>query len=72
MDKKGFKIGAVGRQKRIFSKCLFEEKQFQQMIQEGREWISLLACICADVTALPPALIYPADSKNFQSPGWRM
>jgi hypothetical protein len=67
MDEKGFMIGAVGRQKRIFSKRLFKKKQFKQMLQDGnREWISLLACICADGTALPPALIYAADSKNIQ------
>ena len=67
MDEKGFIIGAVGRQKRIFSKRLFKKKQFKQMLQDGnREWISLLACVCADGTALPPALIYAADSKNIQ------
>ena len=67
MDEKGFMIGAVGRQKRIFSKRLFKKKQYQQMLQDGnREWISLLACVCADGTALPPALIYAADSKNIQ------
>ena len=27
----------------------------------------MLACVCADGTALPPALIYAADSKNIQS-----
>ena len=65
MDEKGFMIGAVGRQKRILSKRLFKKKQFKQMLQDGnREWISLLACVCADGTALPPALIYAADSKN--------
>ena len=67
MDEKGFMIGAVDRQKRIFSKRLFKKKQFQQQLQDGnREWISLLACVCADGTALPPGLIYPADSKNIQ------
>jgi hypothetical protein len=67
MDEKGFIIGAVGRQKRIFSKRLFNKKQFKQMLQDGNlEWISLLACVCADGAALPPALIYAADSKNMQ------
>jgi hypothetical protein len=37
------------------------------MLQDSNcEWISLLACVCADGTALPPALIYAADSKNIQ------
>ena len=67
MDKKGFMIGAVSRQKRIFSKRLFKKKQFRQMLQDGnREWISLLACICANSTALPLALIYTANSENIQ------
>jgi hypothetical protein len=66
MDEKGFMIGAVGGHKRIFSKRLFK-KQFRQMLLDGnREWISLLACVCADGTALLPALIYAADSKNIQ------
>tara|TARA_R110002003_G_scaffold1190_1_gene22724 strand:- start:6259 stop:6609 length:351 start_codon:yes stop_codon:yes gene_type:complete len=48
MDGKGFMVGAVGRQKRIFSRRLFKKKQFKQMLQDGnREWISLLACVCA-------------------------
>ncbi len=68
IDEKGFMIRAVGRQKRIFSKRLFKKEQFNQMLQDGnREWINLLACVCADGTALPPALIYAADSNNIQS-----
>ena len=31
---------------------------------ESREFIRLLACICANGTALPPALIYRGDSKT--------
>lgn len=35
--------------------------------QDGsREFISLLACICADGTALPPALIYQGESGDLQ------
>jgi hypothetical protein len=67
IDEKGFMIRAVSRQKRIFSKRLFKKKQFQQMLQgSNRKWISLLAYVCADSTALPLALIYAADSKNIQ------
>jgi hypothetical protein len=32
MDEKGFIIGAVSRQKSIFSKRLLEKKQFQQIL----------------------------------------
>jgi hypothetical protein len=36
-------------------------------IQDGsREFISLLACICADGTAIPPGLIYQAESGDLQ------
>ena len=67
MDEKGFMVGAIGKQKRIFSRRLFNKKQFQQQLQDGnREWISLIACVCGDGVALPPGLIYAADSKNIQ------
>ena len=37
------------------------------MIQDGnREWITTIACICADGSSLPPALIYQAVSGNIQ------
>jgi hypothetical protein len=36
--------------------------------QDGsREFISLLACICADGSALPPALIYQGASGDLQN-----
>jgi hypothetical protein len=37
------------------------------MLQDGnREWITIIACICADGLALPPALIYQAVSGKIQ------
>jgi hypothetical protein len=37
------------------------------MLQDGnREWITLLACICADGTKLTPSLIYQVASGNIQ------
>ena len=42
--------------------------QCKYTCQDGnREFISLLACICADGTALPPALIYQSNSYDIQS-----
>jgi len=42
----------------------------RQAIQDGnREWISLLACICADGSALDPSLIYEAGLEGLLS-GW--
>ena len=68
MDEKGFAIGKIGRSKRIFSKPLYKQKDTRQAPQDGnREWITLLSCICADGTALPPGLIYAAETQNVQS-----
>jgi transposase-like protein len=59
MDEKGILLGILSRSKRIFSRALYERKEVRQAIQDSdREWISILACICADGSALDPALIY--------------
>ena len=41
--------------------------QVKYACEDGsREFISLLACICADGTALPPSLVYKGDSRSLQ------
>ncbi|KAF1974658.1 hypothetical protein BU23DRAFT_567454 [Bimuria novae-zelandiae CBS 107.79] len=68
MDEKGVLIGIVGRSKRIFSRRMWEKKEVRASLQDGnRAWITLLACICADGSALPPSLIYEAANKGIQS-----
>jgi len=68
MDEKGFLIGVIGRSKRVFSRRMWEKKEVRAAFQDGsREWITLLACVCADGSALPPGLIYEAASKAIQS-----
>jgi hypothetical protein len=68
MDEKGFLIGVIGRSKRVFSRHMWENKEVTASLQDGsREWISLLACVCADGSALPPSLIYQAANKGIQS-----
>jgi hypothetical protein len=68
MDEKGFLLGITTRSKCIFSRQLYKSKEVRQAIQDGsREWISLIACICADGSALDPALIYKAASGSLQS-----
>ena len=68
MDEKGFLIGSTGRSKRVFSKRMWEKKEVTAAIQDSnREWISLLACVCADGSHLPPSLIYPSASGSIQS-----
>ncbi|KAF1922586.1 uncharacterized protein M421DRAFT_77728 [Didymella exigua CBS 183.55] len=61
IDEKGFIIGVISRLKRVFNK---HKKGFTiRACQDGsREWVSLLAAICADGTALPPSIIFA--SKN--------
>jgi hypothetical protein len=67
MDEKGCMLGILTRSKRVFSRRLFEEGKIKAHIQDGnREWITLLACICADGSALRPALIYQSDSGSIQ------
>jgi hypothetical protein len=68
MDEKGFLIGITGRSKRVFSRRMWERKEVRAAIQDGsREWITLLACVCADGSHLPPSLIYQSDSSAIRS-----
>jgi hypothetical protein len=68
MDEKGFLLGITGRSKRIFNRALYESRQVRQSIQDGsREWISLMACICADGSTVDPALIYRSTAETLQS-----
>jgi hypothetical protein len=61
MDEKGFLIGILSKMKRVFSRHQYESGKMKHMLQDGnREWITTLACICADGSALTPALIYQA------------
>jgi hypothetical protein len=66
MDEKGFHVGVAKRGKRVFSKASLGPKA---AVQDGnREWITLLACVCASGESLPPALVYQGTS-GIQS-GW--
>ena len=67
MDEKGFLIKLCGTKRRIVAKEMLRKKKLLGASQDGsREFISLLACICADGTALPPALIYEGKSHDLQ------
>ncbi|KAF1934447.1 DDE-domain-containing protein, partial [Didymella exigua CBS 183.55] len=68
MDEKGFMIGVIGRSKRVFNKLQYERKEVRQSIQAGnREWVTVLACVCADGSALPPGIIYEAAGPAIRS-----
>merc|ERR1712070_161628 len=67
MDEKGFLIGKLQKTHRIFARELYERGTLAGTGQDGnREWITVVATICADGTRLPPALIYKAVSCNLQ------
>jgi hypothetical protein len=51
--------------KRIMTKELYNSGKVTKAIQDGsREFISLLATICADGTALPAAFIYKGPTNS--------
>jgi hypothetical protein len=65
MDEKGFMIGVIGRSVRIFDKQQYKLKQYKQASHDGnRKWVTVLASICGDGSALPPAVIYPSPSNE--------
>lgn len=67
MDEKGFMIGVIGRSKRIFDKALYGKKQYKQSTHDGnREWVTVLATICADESTLPVGVIFPAKGDEVQ------
>jgi hypothetical protein len=59
MDEKGFQLGWVGRTNRVFNKKLYELKGVRQALKDdSTEWITVVACICSDGSALSPTLIF--------------
>jgi hypothetical protein len=67
MDEKGFLLGHLQKAQRIFPKALMKQQKLLGAGQDGsREWITLIATICADGSSLPPALIYKAVSGDLQ------
>ena len=67
MDEKGFLLGRTTKSKRVFSKSLKASGELLGAGQDGsREWITVVATICGDGTALPPLLIYDSTSASIQ------
>jgi hypothetical protein len=67
MDEKGFLIGQLSKVRRVFTRNAYEAGRVKHVMQDGnREWITLIATICADGTGLSPGLIYQATSGNSQ------
>src|SRR5205814_1010093 len=66
-DEKGFIIGLGSASKRVMTRKALESGRILEANQDGsREFISLLASICADGTYLPPTLIYKGRSQDMQ------
>ena len=64
-DEKGFLLGLAQTTKRIITLHALKSGRIMGASQDGsREFISLLACVCADGTKLPPALIYKGESGD--------
>jgi hypothetical protein len=67
-DEKGFIIGLAHAVKCIMTLAELKSSRINSARQDGsREFISLLACICADGTSIPPALIYKGKSGDLQN-----
>ena len=67
MDEKGFLIGILSKCKRIFSKESYIAEGTKQRLQDGnREWITTIACICADGTSLCPGLVHQSAANKLQ------
>jgi hypothetical protein len=64
MDEKGLLMGSTSRTHRVFSRAMWDRGELQAALQDGsREWITILATICADGTALAPSLVYSSDAS---------
>ena len=60
-------IGVTKRTKRIFSKRQYTKKEVTSSLRDGnREWVTLLATVCADGSALPPAIIFQSANSTIQ------
>jgi hypothetical protein len=52
----------------VFSKASYEKKKSVQSLQDGnREWVTLLASVCAGGSALPPGIIFTGADNTIQS-----
>ncbi|KAJ8115409.1 hypothetical protein OPT61_g2929 [Boeremia exigua] len=68
IDEKGFMIGVTIRTKHVFSRRMWEKGEVKASLQDSnRAWITLLACVCGDGSALPPGLLYESANSTIQS-----
>ncbi|KAJ6437943.1 DDE superfamily endonuclease, CENP-B-like protein [Purpureocillium lavendulum] len=67
VDEKGFLLGVINRTKRVFALSVKKQGKLLGAAQDGnRSWITFLACVCQDLSALPPFLIYQGKPGQVQ------
>ncbi|KAF1943376.1 hypothetical protein EJ02DRAFT_486408 [Clathrospora elynae] len=69
MDKKVFMIvcRVIGQSKRTFTRAQWEKREVTAALQDGsRTWITTVATVCTDGTALPPGRIYKSANCTLQ------
>jgi hypothetical protein len=64
MDESGFAIGTVERSVTIINAHI--RIQLQKANPGRQEWVTLVECICADGTALPPLIIFKAENLSHE------
>jgi hypothetical protein len=65
MDEKGFMLGILPETKRYFTGLEFTKGRLKGSGQDvNREWVTVIASICQDMTALPPLVVYTAATNN--------
>jgi hypothetical protein len=68
MDEKGFSLGTMTKQYRVFTKEAVTKKRVLGYAHDGnREWITILATICADGSWCPLAIIFAGKTPYLQT-----
>jgi hypothetical protein len=72
MDEESFMLGVLTSSKRMFSERLYKKGKIKAHIQGGnREWITLLACIYVDGSALDPAIMINQPQAQYRTAGFK-
>ncbi|KZP14232.1 CENP-B protein, partial [Athelia psychrophila] len=63
MDEKGIQLG-VG--KRVLALVDRDQKVVQQVEDGNRELVTVIECVCADGTAIPPSVVYQGARRDLE------
>lgn len=68
IDEKGIALGQMSKHHRIFNRGAVEKGRVIGAAEPtNREWITILATICADRTWIPPGVIFVGKTGNIQT-----